>query len=188
MENSKIILQIFLVVTIFSCTNKKSTYIKAENDIYQRNDSLFIKKSVPNMNQEGDSLHHFAYSVMLEGKERNLKNLVDLKTFTKLHMNHALLGAYYKDKNYLYIYNESPVYFPELNAIRYHESEVQFLGSDYYAIDNKIYFQSLEIKSANPKTFIVTDSISNGYYYAKDDRNFFYKEKQIHKNNRQPAD
>ncbi|NJM78670.1 MAG: hypothetical protein HC854_01820 [Flavobacterium sp.] len=182
MENSKIILVIILIATIFSCRNKKSSYIEMENDIYKRNDTLFIKKTVPNMNKEGNSLYHFSHSIILDGEERNLKNFIDLNTFSMKRINNTKFGTYYKDKNYLYIYNESPLYFPDLNAIKYNNDNIKFLGYDYFIIDNKIYFQSLEVKNANPKTFTITDSTNNGYYYARDDSFFYYKRKTNSKN------
>lgn len=166
-------LLIIVVLLLISC---KENYNSLGNDLYEKNGQFFIcQRNVWYENDEnGQTVRYYDSLCTLEKKTIALNEIIDVSSFRKK-------SKYYFDKNNVYVHNSFPGFFPELNAIKSRSKSIQFLGSDYYKIDNKIYFQSLEVKNANPKTFIVTDSTSNGYYYAKDDKNVFYKEKQIPK-------
>jgi len=170
MENSKITLYIISIIIILSCNSKdKQEYIFLKGDLYKRNDTLFVRNIVPNINNEEDSLKYFSPYVMNNDKVTYLSKIINLKTFQKK-------GQYYIDKNSIYFYNESPLYFPTLNRVPSESKKlIQFHG-DYVSTDNKIFFQSKEIKNVDYKTFKVTDKTKDGYYYAYDRDNFYYKD------------
>ncbi|WP_343665373.1 hypothetical protein [Chryseobacterium mucoviscidosis] len=162
-----------LAFFLISCKNE---YQNLGNDLYEKKGNLFIYQKAKWSEKKGDSnvLEYYDSLCVFNNKQVYLNKIVDIPSFKKG-------DKYYFDKNYIYVHNSTPAFFPALNAIKSDSKFIQFLGYDYYKVDNKIYFQSLEVKNANPKTFIVTDSASDGYYYGKDDSNFFYKAKQIQK-------
>lgn len=173
MENSKIVLYVILGIIILSCNNKdKQEYISLKGDLYKRNDSLFIRNIVPNINNEKDSLKYFSIHIIYNNEETYLSNIINLKTFQKKE-------KYYVDKNNIYFYNESPLYFPTLNGIPSKSKKLIRFHGDYVSTDNKIFFQSNEIKNVDYKTFKVTNKTKDGYYYAYDKSNFYYKNSAI---------
>jgi len=172
MENSKIIF--VLLVLLFSCDKREKEYLLIKSDLFKKSDTLFIKNTVPNMNNIRDSLTHFAFDGGFNGKVIFLKDFVDVKTFKKNN-------GYYSDKNYIYFYNQGPVYFPDLNIIPSQSKKLINYRGDYVSTDNKVFFQSKEIKNADYKTFKVSIEGYRGYYFANDKNNYYYKDSIISK-------
>ena len=172
MEITKKIVIVLTSMFLLSCKNDNFKLVK--DDLFEKDKTYFIQQKAVDFENKKDTIVNYCDTIIYNGKDKKLTDIIDINSFKKEK-------KYYSDKNNVYISSSTPLYFPTINGIKCINKSVHFLGADYYNIDNKIYFQSLEVKNANPKSFIVTDSTSNGYYYAKDDKNLFYKEKQIQK-------
>ncbi len=168
MENSKIILILVMLFSVtFSC--KKNDYKYIKNDLYSKNDSLLLLQKNEWHEDKEYVLERFDSEVIYLNKIYQLKQIVDTKTFEKNN-------RYYYDKNNIYFYNSSPAFFPTLNAIPSKSKELIRYGYDYVSTDNKVFYQSKEIKNADCETFKVSALHKLGVNYAFDKNNFFLKD------------
>lgn len=170
MENRKIILLV-ISVSFLSCKNPQ--YIHVKSDLYIKNDTIFLlqKNTWKEIDNE-KTIINYEYNVIYKNKVLALKDIIHIDSYTKEE-------KYYYDKHNIYYHNSTPGFFPALNAIPSESKKlIQFHG-DYVSTDNKIFFQSNEIKHVDYNTFKVANKIKNGYYYAYDKNYFYYKDSII---------
>jgi len=167
MENSKIIVFIVSLIVISCTQNEKHNSLG--NNLYIKNDTLYLKNSEIDFENKKDSIFHYDFDGLYENQNLLLSKIIDTVSFKRAK-------GYYYDKSNIYYYNEKPLYFPTLNIIPSYSKVLKMYYGDYVATDNKIFFRSIEIKDCDINSFGVSCISKDGYYIAFDKKNFFYKD------------
>jgi len=152
---------------------KAPYYSKSANDksFYTKNDTVFFK---------------VVYT--LNNSELPLKDVIDINTFVlipnteaekkkinNIYYQNNLFYNYFKDKNYVYIYDDNsskPRFFQVGSSSNYN-----LLGGAYLKINNKIYWRGLEVVKADINSFKVMNVQKNKSEWEASigiDQNYLY--------------
>ena len=192
----RVIIFCFLSLLVYGCDKNDTDKIsnpKPNIDLltYNKNNELTI--NIPEPSQPiGESIVHF--SKIIDPKTQKLvflKDIIDVDTFAKLYhfpadklkvidTNYLKNGHdiyYYKDKNYVYIFDPQKKQFFIASSI----ADYEVLGGCYLRAANKIYCDGVEVIQADINSF-TTESKSlipsikdqQVYIFATDKNNIYW--------------
>ncbi len=146
MENvKKIILLFILSFTFISCVQEN--FKKISSQLYKDSSGeLYIKaknKSLLHPSKDISKIKGFIYlnSIydVINQNNKNLKNIVDIKTFEKVNRS----GNYFKDTNQIYVYTNQPK-SNQLFNIKNKEVILFGMDKDYLRIRNVTYYKGIK--------------------------------------------
>lgn len=122
--------------SIFIPIKEDILYKDSINSIYLKTSSVFIGT---------DSIYYEYYNHVSYDKENDslieLKNIIDVKTFDYLNGS----NVFYKDKNYMYVYQKYPATYPPLKIIEINPNKAVIIKNDYIKDDKNVYFLGMKI-------------------------------------------